>query len=83
MCSKMLLYYIMQTENKKEYYRNYYLANKDKLNAKHRDYYHAKKNKTKEKLEDIKKDVEKLKEKIHLLDGHDDENIDILIFITL
>ena len=63
MCSKMLLYYIMQTENKKEYYINYYLANKDKLNAKHRDYYHAKKNKTKEKLEDIKKDVEKTKRK--------------------
>ena len=52
------------------------------MNAKHRDYYHAKKNKTKEKLEDIKKDIEKLKEKIHLLDGHDDANIDILIIIT-
>ena len=78
----MLLYYIMLTENKKEYYKNYYLANKDKLNAKHRDYYQAKKNKTKEKLEDIKKDVEKLKEKIHLLDGYEECNVNILIIIT-
>ena len=83
MCSKMLLYYIMLTENKKEYYKNYYLANKDKLNAKRRYKYQAKKNKTKEINEDIKKDIEKLKEKIHLLDGHEDANIDILIFITL
>ena len=83
MCSKMLLYYIMLTENKKEYYRNYYQAHKDKLNDYRRKYYLAKKNKTKEKLEDIKKDIEKLKEKIHLLDGHEDANIDILIFITL
>ena len=83
MCSKMLLYYIMLTENKKEYYKNYYLANRDKLNDYRRKYYLAKKNKTKEKLEDIKKDIEKLKEKFRLLyEDHEDVNINILIIVT-
>ena len=63
----MLLYYIMITENKKEYFKNYRLKNKDKLNEYKRKYYLEKKNKTKEKNEDIKKDIEKLKEKIPLV----------------
>ena len=83
MCYEMLLYYIMITENKKEYFKNYRLKNKDKLKEYQRKKYHERKNKIKEKNEDIKKDIEKLKEKIHLLDGHEDANIDILIFITL
>ena len=87
MCSKMLLYYIMLTENKKEYYKNYYLANKDKLNAKRRDKYLAKKNNEINRMRkingDIKKDVEILKEKFRLLYGDcEDVNINILIIVT-
>ena len=82
MCSEMLLYYIMITENKKEYLKNYRLKNKDKLNAYQRQKYYERKNKIKEKNEDIKKDIEKLKEKIHLLDGYDECNVNILIIIT-
>ena len=83
MCSKMLLYYIMLTENKKEYLKNYRLKNKDKLNEYKRKYYLEKKNKTKEKNEDIKKDIEKLKEKFRLLyEDHEDVNINILIIVT-
>ena len=82
----MLLYYIMLTENKKEYYKNYYLANKDKLNAYRRKYYLEKKNNEINRMkkidEHIKKDVEILKEKIHLLDGYEDVNINILIIVT-
>ena len=78
----MLLYYIMLTENKKEYLKNYRLKNKDKLNAYQRQKYYERKNKIKEKNEDIKKDIEKLKEKIHLLDGYDECNVNILIIIT-
>ena len=36
----MLLYYIMITENKKEYFKNYRLKNKDKLNAYQRQKYY-------------------------------------------
>ena len=46
----MLLYYIMITENKKEYFKNYRLKNRDKLNAYQRQKYYERKNKTKEKL---------------------------------
>ena len=63
----MLLYYIMITENKKEYYKNYRLKNRDKLNTYQRQKYYERKNKIKEKNEDIKKDIEKLKEKFRLL----------------
>ena len=83
MCCKMLLYYIMITENKKEYFKNYRLKNKDKLNEYKRKYYLEKKNKTKEKNEDIKKDIEKLKEKFRLLyEDYEDVNINILIIVT-
>ena len=78
----MLLYYIMITENKKEYFKNYRLKNKDKLNEYQRKYYLEKKNKTKEKNEDIKKDIEKLKEKFRLLyEDYEDVNINILIIV--
>jgi hypothetical protein len=73
----------MITENKKEYFKNYRLKNKDKLNEYQRKYYLEKKNKTKEKNEDIKKDIEKLKEKFRLLYvDHEDLNINILIIVT-
>ena len=79
----MLLYYIMITKNKKEYFKNYRLKNKDKLKAYQRQKYYERKNKTKEKNEDIKKDVEKLKEKSRLLyKDHEDLNINILIIVT-
>ena len=78
----MLVYYIMITKNKKEYYKNYRLKNREKINEIQRKYYYERKNKTKEKNEDIKKDVEKLKEKIHLLDGYEECNVNILIIIT-
>ena len=79
----MLLYYIMITENKKEYYKNYRLKNIDKLNAYQRQKYYERKNKIKEKNEDIKKDIEKLKEKLRLLYvDHEDLNINILIIVT-
>ncbi len=83
----MLVYYIMIkekiTENKKEYFKNYRLKNRDKLNAYQRQKYYERKNKTKEKNEDIKKDIEKLKEKFRLLyEDHEDVNINILIIVT-
>ena len=73
----------MITENKKEYYKNYRLKNRDKLNAYQRQKYYERKNKIKEKNEDIKKDIEKLKEKFLLLyEDHEDLNINILIIVT-
>ena len=42
----------MITENKKEYFKNYRLKNKDKLKAYQRKKYYERKNKTKEKNED-------------------------------
>ena len=94
----MLLYYIMLTENKKEYYKNYilknkdklnakrrvyYQANKDKLNAKRRDNYQAKKNNEINRMKKIDEDIEKLKEKFRLLyEDYDDVNINILIIVT-
>ena len=82
----MLVYYIMIkekiTENKKEYFKNYRLKNKDKLKAYQRQKYHERKNKIKEKNEDIKKDIEKLKEKFRLLyEDYEDVNINILIIV--
>ena len=81
----MFLYYIMIkiTENKKEYYKNYRLKNKDKLKEYQRKKYLERKNKTIEKNEDIKKDIEKLKEKFRLLyEDYEDVNINILIIVT-
>ena len=83
----------MITENKKEYYKNYRLKNRDKLNAYQRQkyyerkYYQAKKNNEINRMrkinQDIKKDVEKLKEKLRLLYvDHEDLNINILIIVT-
>ena len=84
----------MITENKKEYFKNYRLKNKDKLKEYQRKKYYERKNKTlvarsseglrpKEKNEDIKKDIEKLKEKFRLLYvDHEDLNINILIIVT-
>ena len=73
----------MITENKKEYFKNYRLKNKDKLNAYQRQKYYERKNKIKEKNEDIKKDIEKLKEKFRLLyEDYEDLNINILIIVT-
>ena len=73
----------MITENKKEYFKNYRLKNRDKLNAYQRQKYYERKNKIKEKNEDIKKDIEKLKEKFRLLYvDHEDLNINILIIVT-
>ena len=73
----------MIAENKKEYFKNYRLKNRDKLNEYKRKYYLEKKNKHKEKNEDIKKDIEKLKEKLRLLyEDHEDLNINILIIVT-
>ena len=73
----------MITENKKESIKNYRLKNRDKLNAYQRQKYHERKNKIKEKNEDIKKDIEKLKEKFRLLyEDHEDLNINILIIVT-
>ena len=88
MCSKMLLYCIMvkKTENKKEYYKNYRLKNIEKIKEYERKYYQAKKNNEINRMkkidEDIKKDIEKLKEKIHLLNGYEECNVNILIIIT-
>ena len=73
----------MITENKKEYFKNYRLKNKDKLNEYQRQKYYERKNKIKEKNEDIKKDIEKLKEKFRLFyEDHEDLNINILIIVT-
>ena len=47
------------TENKKEYFKNYRLKNREKINEYQRHHYHAKKNKIKN---DIKIEIEKLKE---------------------
>ena len=73
----------MITENKKEYLKNYRLKNKDKLKEYEKKKYYERKNKIKEKNEDIKKDIEKLKEKFRLLYvDHEDLNIIILIIVT-
>ena len=86
MCYKMLLYYIMITENKKEYFKNYRLKNIEKIKEYERKYYQAKKNNEINRMrkinENIKKDVEKLKEKLSLLHGYSEHNINILIIIT-
>ena len=56
-------------------------CNCSKINAYQRQKYHERKNKTKEKNEDIKKDVEKLKEKFRLLHGCN-KNVTVIIFIN-
>ena len=79
----MLLYYIMIDENKKEYYKNYRLKNREKINEIQRKYYLEKKNKNKEINDNIKKDVEKLKENFLLLQGNQEyTDISILIIAT-
>ena len=81
----MLLYYIMITENKKEYFKNYRLKNKDKLNEYQRKYYLEKKNKNKVIEENIKKDVEKIKTNFLLLHGYDEndnKDVTVIIFIN-
>ena len=70
------------TENKKEYYKNYRLKNREKINEIQRKYYLEKKNKNKEINDNIKKDVEKLKEGFRLLHG-DQEYTDINILIIV
>ena len=66
--------------------KEYRQKNKSKLNDYHKKYYQAKKNNEINRMrkinEDIKKDVEILKEKIHLLDGYEECNVNILIIIT-
>ena len=62
------------------------MKNIEKIKEYERKYYQAKKNneinRMKKINEDIKKDVEILKEKIHLLDGYEECNVNILIIIT-
>ena len=86
----MLVYYIMIkekiTENKKEYYKNYRLKNREKLLEYQRHYYHTKKNneidRTNKIENDIKIEIEKLKENFRLL-YVDHEDLDITIIITI
>ena len=86
----MLVYYIMInekiTENKKEHYKNYRLKNREKINENQRKHYYVKKNNEIDRIrkikDDIKKDVEKLKENFRLLHGDSEYNdIDILIIV--
>ena len=85
----MFIYYIMDcihkekiTENKKEYFNNYRFKNREKINEYQRHQYHAKKNKINKIKNDIKTDIEKLKENFRLLHGdHDDSDINILIIV--
>ena len=82
----MFIYYIMIkekiTENKKEYYKNYRLKNREKINEYQRQQYYVKKNKNKEINDNIKKDVEKLKENFRLLHGYsENDDIDIIVII--
>ena len=68
------------TENKKEYFKNYRLKNREKINQYQRYHYHAKKNKINKIKNDIKTDIEKLKE--NLLHGdQEDTDINILIIV--
>ena len=86
----MLVYYIMIkekiTENKKEYYKNYRLKNREKLLEYQRHYYHTKKNNEIDRINkienDIKIEIEKLKENFRLL-YVDHEDLDITIIITI
>ena len=81
----MLLYYIMIkkiTENKKGYYKNYRLKNREKINEIQRKYYLENKNKNKDINDNIKKDVEKLKENFRLLHGYSEhDDIDVIVII--
>ena len=70
------------TENKKEYYKNYRLKNREKINEYQRHHYHAKKIKINKIKIYIKTEVEKLKENFLLLHGdHEDSDINILIIV--
>ena len=80
---KILLYYIMINENKKEYFKNYRLKNREKINEYQRQQYYIRKNKKKEINDNIKKDVEKLKKNFRLLHGYSEhDDINILIIAT-
>ena len=70
------------TENKKEYFKYYSLKNREKINEYQRHQYHAKKNKINKIKNDIKTDIEKLKENFRLLHGgQEDTDINILIIV--
>ena len=72
----------MITENKKEYFKNYRLKNSEKINEYQRHQYHVKKNKINKIKNDIKIEIEKLKENFRLLHGDpEDSDINILIFV--
>ena len=68
---------------RREYLKEYRQKNKSKLNEYHKKYYHTKKKKNKEINDNIKKDVEKLKENFLLLQGNQEyTDINILIIAT-
>ena len=73
-------------ENKKEYFKNYRLKNREKINEYQRRHYHAKKNNEINRINkienDIKIKVEKIKENFRLLYG-DHEDLDITIIIAV
>ena len=78
----------MINENKKEYLKNYRLKNREKINEIQRKYYLGKKNKNNEIKDNIKKDVEKLKENFRLLHGYNEyddtscaSDIDVIIIV--
>ena len=84
--NKMLVYYIMIkekiTENKKVYYKNYRFKNRDKINEYQRKYYLGNKNKNNVIKDNIKKDVQKLKENFCLLHGYSEyDDIDVIIIV--
>ena len=70
------------TENKKEYFKNYRLKNREKINEYQRHHYHAKKNKINKIKNYIKIEIEKLKKNFRLLHGdQEDSDINILIIV--
>ena len=74
------------TENKKEYYKNYRLKNREKLLEYQRHYYHTKKINEIDRINkienDIKIEIEKLKENFRFLYG-DQDDLDITIIIAI
>ena len=62
----MFIYYIMDcalsekiTENKKEYFKNYRLKNREKINEYQKHYYHVKKNNRIDRIRKIKDNIKK------------------------
>ena len=86
----MFVYYIIIeekiTENKKEYYKNYRFKNREKISEYQRKHYHTKTNNEIYRINkienDIKIEIEKLKENFRLLYG-DHEDLDITIIIAV